>query len=243
MTKLGAWRLPSAVAEANHAEIRVKAGSELITHLQCVTERDNARVARLLHDELGGLIVAAIMDIGWVESHIKANVVDSLKKLSRARQMLHAAIDIERKLIDELRPTLLDDVGLFAALKWQLKRTWGSAGVISTEKYPNVELRLRPDVSIGLFRVAQEALQISLKHRSVKSASLTVTVNRDKLSMRFVDDGTVAISDSSRESNCNDLTSMRNRLRILGGAVQITERAGGGTMLLATVPLATALAA
>jgi len=71
MTKLGAWRLPSAVAEANHAEIRVKAGSELITHLQCVTERDNARVARLLHDELGGLIVAAIMDIGWWNPTLK----------------------------------------------------------------------------------------------------------------------------------------------------------------------------
>jgi hypothetical protein len=77
MTKLGGWRLPSA-AEANHAAIRVEAGSELITHLQCVTEQDNARVARLLHDELGGLIVAAIMDIGWVESHIKANLADSL---------------------------------------------------------------------------------------------------------------------------------------------------------------------
>jgi len=58
--------------------------------------------------------------------------------------MLHAAIDIERKLIDELRPTLLDDVGLFAALKWQLKRTWGSAGVISTEKYPNVSFVCDP---------------------------------------------------------------------------------------------------
>jgi signal transduction histidine kinase len=219
---------------------RYKASADLITHFQRVVERENERVAKLLHDELGGLIVAAIMDIAWSESHMKSDGAGALTKLSRARQALRAAIDIERKLIDELRPTLLDDVGLFAALRWQLKKTWGATGVIYTDKYPAIELRLRPDVSIGLFRIAQEALQISLQHELVKSASLTVTVNRDRLFMRFVDDGIAPTPVNPLEGSGNNLTSMRNRLRILGGRVQITERAGGGTMLLATVPLGTA---
>jgi signal transduction histidine kinase len=237
------WKLPASVAEAAPSEIPIKAGSDLITHLQSATEHDNARVAKLLHDEVGGLIVAAIMDIGWAESHIQGDAVDSLKKLSRARQTLRTAVDLQRKLIDELRPTLLDDVGLFAALRWQLKRTWGCAGVVSTDKYPATELRLRPDVLIGLFRIAQEAVRISLKRESVKSASLTVTVNHEKLCMRFTDDGIAAIADDSIEGGGNDLTSMRNRLRILGGEVQISRRAGGGTTLFASVPLASALGA
>jgi signal transduction histidine kinase len=228
---------------APSTEIRFQAGANLITHLQRVTEQEKGRVAKFLHDELGALIVAAIMDIEYTESHLGSNDIEALRKLSRARQALRAAIDMERKLIDDLRPTLLDDVGLFAALKWQLKKTWGGAGVISTERYPAVELHLRPDALIGLFRIAQEALQISLNHELVKSASLTVTVNHDKLSMRFVDDGITAIVFTPLEGGGNALTSMRNRLRILGGRVQITEPAGGGTILLATVPLSAALAA
>jgi signal transduction histidine kinase len=240
MEQSGTWRIhsPGVISAA----IRIKAGADLITHLQQVTEQENARVAKLLHDELGAFIVAAIMDIAWVEAHMEADRSDSLLKLARARHALRAAVDMKRKLIDELRPTLLDDVGLFAALSWQLKKTWGRARFASTEKYPAAELRLRPDVLIGMFRVAQEALQISLEHKLVNSASLTVTVRRDRLFMRFIDDGIPAVP-LSLPGSANVLTSMRNRLRVLGGRVQITAHAGGGTMLLATVPLAAALAA
>lgn len=228
---------------AMSAEARLQAGVDLISHLQGATERDNARVAKLLHDELGSLIVAAIMDIAWVEAHFGTDRADSIEKLSRARLALRAAIDIQRKLIDDLRPTLLDDVGLFAALSWHLKKTWGEAGVVSTEKYPASELHLQPHVKIGLFRIAQEALEISVKHPLVKSASLTVTINGDKLSMRFANDGTVSVPNGAPAGSANILTSMRNRLRILGGRVRITTRRGGGTMILATVPLTAGSAA
>jgi len=240
MEKLRAWRSRSAGTPST--EICFQAGANLITHLQRVTEQEKGRVAKFLHDELGALIVAAIMDIECAESHIESDGPEALSKLSRARQTLRATIDMQRKLIDDLRPTLLDDVGLFAALRWQLKKTWGGAGVISTEKYPAVELQWRPEALIGLFRIAQEALQISLNHESMRSASLIVAVNHDKLSMRFVDDGLTAIVFTPLEGGGNSLTSIKNRLRILGGSVQITEPARGGTMLLATVPLNAALA-
>jgi signal transduction histidine kinase len=225
------------------AEARLQAGADLITHLQGATEHDNARVAKLLHDELGSLIVAAIMDISWVESRLGTDGGDSVAKLSRARQGLRAAIDIKRKLIDELRPTLLDDVGLFAALSWHLKKTWGAAGVVSTENYPAAEVRLQPHVMIGLFRIAQEALEISVKYQLVKSASLTVTINRDRLLMRFANDGVISVPNSVHKGSANLLTSMRNRLRNLGGRLRITARPGGGTTILATVPLTAAYAA
>jgi signal transduction histidine kinase len=241
LEKLGARRqqLPAAISADTRLQVRV----DLISHLQRTTERDNARVAKLLHDELGSLIVAAIMDIAWVEAHFGADSADSVEKLSRARLALRTAIDIKRRLIDELHPTLLDEVGLFAALSWHLKKTWGEAGVVSTGKYPASELRLQPHVKIGLFRIAQEALEISVKHPLVKSASLTVTVNRDKLLMRFANDGTVSIPVSALAGAANILLSMRNRLRVLGGRVRITARQGGGTMILATVPLTAAYAA
>ena len=238
MEQSGTWKTHSPGAIS--AGIRLKEGRDLITHLQYVTELENARVAKLLHDELGALIVAAIMDIASVEAHMEADRTEILLKLARARQALRTAIDIKRKLIDELRPTLLDDVGLFAALSWQLKKTWGRARFSSTEAYPPAELRLRPDVLIGMFRVAQEALQIGLEHELVNSASLTVTVRRNRLLMLFVDDGIPAITEGL-PGGANVMTSMRNRLRVLGGRVQITHHPGGGTVLLATVPLTAAL--
>src|ERR1700730_11303739 len=92
--------------------------SSLIEHIQGVMEHQKAVLARDLHDELGGLLVGAVMDLAWVEQHMSAPPAELKQTLVRARQTLAAAIDMKRKLIEELRPTLLDNVGVFAALRW-----------------------------------------------------------------------------------------------------------------------------
>lgn len=226
-----------------HLDLRSKADADLITHLQGEMEHEHARVATLLHDELGALVLAAIMDIESVEAHVAAADTVCREKLARAREGLLSAIAIKRKLIDELRPTLLDEVGLFAALSWHLKKTWGRAGVAPTGLYPATELHLEPDVLIGIFRIAEDALVMSLKHRSVKSASLTVTIDHDRLLMRFIDDGVAPPTSGPLQGSDNVLTSMKNRLRMLGGKVSITQRPGGSTMILASVPIAHPLVA
>jgi signal transduction histidine kinase len=95
--------------------------SSLIEHIQGVMEHQKAMLARDLHDELGGLLVGAVMDLAWAEQHMSAPPAELKQKLVRARQTLAAAIDMKRKLIEELRPTLLDNVGLFAALRWHVE--------------------------------------------------------------------------------------------------------------------------
>jgi signal transduction histidine kinase len=213
-----------------------KADWDLITHLQSVTEREKATLACALHDELGGLIVSAIMDVSWAEEHFDSCETDARQRLTRVKQLLRTAMGMERMMIEELRPTLLDNVGLFAALRWQLKNTWGRAGLASTENYPDAELSFRPEVLIALFRIAQEALEISLIHEFVQSAALSVNVEHDTLTMRFSDDGRMGPALGQHDGSGNTLTSMRHRLRSLGGQVKITTPVGGGTILLATVP-------
>jgi signal transduction histidine kinase len=220
---------------------QLKADSDLIIHLQSITERDKASLARALHDEVGGLIVSAIMDVSWAEAHLDSCESEARQRLTRVKQLLGTAMDIKRKMIEQLRPTLLDNVGLFAALRWQLKNTWGRAGLVSTENYPEAELSLRPDVLIALFRVAQEALEISLIHEFVKSAALSVNVEHDTLTMRFSDDGRMATPLAHHKRGRHTLASMRHRLRTLGGHLKITTPLAGGTILLATVPLAASL--
>ena len=105
--------------------------SSLIEHIQGVMEHQKAVLARDLHDELGGLLVGAVMDLAWAEQHMSAPPAELKQKLVRARQTLAAAIDMKRKLIEELRPTLLDNVGLFAALRWYVDRFARAAGLVS----------------------------------------------------------------------------------------------------------------
>jgi CHASE3 domain sensor protein len=104
------------------AEERNRELVELSTHLQNVAEREKAVLARELHDELGGLLVGARMDISWAEQHLAGDHPEVKQRLHRVQQNLSAGVDLKRRIIEELRPTLLDNVGLFAALRWQLKR-------------------------------------------------------------------------------------------------------------------------
>ena len=145
-------------------EERTRELVELSTHLQSVAEREKASLARELHDELGGLLVGARMDISWAEQHLTKSDTDLKQRLHRVQQNLSAGVDLKRRIIEELRPTLLDNVGLFAALRWQMKETCGRAGLKCIESYPDEEPRFKSEASIALFRIAQEAFSNILKH-------------------------------------------------------------------------------
>ena len=112
----------------HEVEERTRELVELSTHLQSVAEREKASLARELHDELGGLLVGARMDISWAEQHLAPPSVDIKQRLNRVQQNLSAGIDLKRRIIEELRPTLLDNVGFIAALRWQMKETCARDG-------------------------------------------------------------------------------------------------------------------
>ena len=94
-------------------------------------------------------------------------------RLNRVQQNLAAGVDLKRRIIEELRPTLLDNVGLFAALRWQMKETCGSAGLKCSESYPDEEPRFKSEASIALFRIAQEAFSNILKHSAAQKQPIS----------------------------------------------------------------------
>jgi signal transduction histidine kinase len=214
---------------------------ELSTHLQSVAEREKASLARELHDELGGLLVGARMDISWAEQHLAKNDPDMKLRLQRVQQNLSAGVDLKRRIIEELRPTLLDNVGLFAAIRWQLKETCAGAGLKCTQSYPEVEPRFTSEASIALFRIAQEAFTNILKHSGAKSMDLTLQLDGQWILMRISDDGK-GIPDSQLTAiGSHGLASMRHRVRALGGQLDVRIPAAGGTTLLVRIPAGQAL--
>src|ERR1700722_12630729 len=173
----------SAPIEETRQEIEA-----LVAHLQDASETKDTALAHELHDELGGLMGAAVMDLDAVRRVEPALSQNALNRLDRVKRTLEQAIDLKRRVIEKLRPSILDNFGLFAALRWQLKKTWANSEVVSSETYPDVEPEFESGAAIALFRIAQEALSIALLRASVKSTDLTVRADPDNFWMSFSDD-------------------------------------------------------
>jgi signal transduction histidine kinase len=190
----------------------------LIEHLQAATELQKAALARELHDELGGLLVGAVMDIAWIEQHIQSESADLKQKLSRARQTLSAAIDLKRSLIEELRPTLLDNVGLFAALRWHVQAICDRASMVCNIRLPEDDRRFLPHAPINLFRIVQEAFALIKEHGLVSRVDFNVVTNERELSMQIVANADILPRDAPRDANANPLEAIAYRATVLGGS-------------------------
>jgi signal transduction histidine kinase len=207
----------------------------LITHLQNAAELKDTALSHELHDELGGLMGAAVMDLDAVRRINPPLTQSAMNRVDRVKRTLEQAIDLKRRVIEELRPSILDNFGLFAALRWQLKKTWSNSDVVLTQTYPKAEPPFESHAAIALFRIAQEALSIAIKRASVKSTDLTVSVDLGNFWMRFSDDGVPTAEAQTVDAMI--LASMRHRIRVLDGTVKISRTDSGATVLTASMPL------
>jgi signal transduction histidine kinase len=214
----------------------------LSTHLQNVSEREKSSLARELHDELGGLLVASRMDLSWLEQHLPPMDISLQQRVKRIHHNLSAGVDLKRRVVEELRPTLLDSMGLFAALRWQFKESCGSSGLKCMETYPADEPQFAPEAAIAVFRILQEATTNILKHARASSVDVAVTIEDEHFVLRITDDGKGIAPDRLSAVGSHGLASMRHRILALGGQFQLDCPSSGGTVLTARIPLARALA-
>jgi signal transduction histidine kinase len=218
---------------ARQVEERTQELTELSTHLQEVSELEKSALSRELHDELGGLLVAARMDLSWLQQRLPTSDTHIEQRFKRIHEYLSAGVDLKRRVVEELRPTLLDNMGLFSALRWQFKESCRRAGMTCTESIPEIELKVTPDAAIGVFRVAQEALTNILKH----SAQLAVEVQQEIFILRISDDGKGIATNRRQTRTSHGLASMRHRITALGGLWNVTPGSKGGTVVTAQIPL------
>jgi signal transduction histidine kinase len=222
---------------ARQVEERTAELTALSTHLQGVSELEKSALSRELHDELGGLLVAARMDLSWLQHRLPTSDPAIEQRFKRIHESLSAGVDLKRRVVEELRPTLLDNMGLFAALRWQFKESCRRTGLRCTESIPETELRFTPDAAIGVFRVAQEALTNILKHAEAKSADLAVDIQQDTFVMRISDDGKGMLPPRRPTMPSHGLASMRHRIAALGGSWEVSTPPAGGTIVTARIPL------
>ena len=200
------------------AQLEASNDSALVTYLQSSAETEKAELARELHDDLGGLLVGALMDVAWAEAQTDIGP-QSLAKLQRARQSLRSAVELKRRLIENVRPTLLDNVGLFGALRWHLKQMCEGSNYTCVGTFPEMELTLPPDRGIALFRIIQEALQLITKQLNAKQMNLAVAVENSALHLEISHDGTSVGTDQLRDAPA--FASMRHRITVIAGTIEI----------------------
>ena len=221
-----------AVVEERTADL-----SELSNYLQVVREEEKSKLARDIHDELGGVLVSAKMDVAWVEKRIKGRDPEAAAKLERTLQALDDGVQIKRRIIEELRPTLLDNLGLAPALDWQVNEICNRAGLKCTLDLPTDDITLDPRVSIALYRILQEALTNIVKYARAKNVHVELNLADDNISMLIEDDGVGIPEDAQNNRLSHGITGMRQRVKALRGEFSIGRRPEGGTIIEVNIPL------
>ena len=210
--------------------------SSLSSYLQSTTERDKSRLARDLHDELGGILTSAKIDIAWIEGHSKMADPEVLPRLKRLSETVDEAVHVKRRVVEDLRPSLLDHLGLGPALDWYVRETCNKAGLACNFKsLPDGE-QVSPELAIAIYRLVQEGLTNILKHAQATQVDITLERQRNGYRLKLADNG-VGISDFRADSLSHGIAGMRQRARALGGRFALRTAPGEGTMIESYFPL------
>jgi len=213
--------------------------SALSSHLQQLSEKEKASLARELHDELGGLLIAVKMDVSWLQKRSPSALDPDIQtRWTRVLKVLDDGVDFKRRIVESLRPTLLDNMGLLPAVRWITQETCSRAGLHYTEAYPELEPPLLDDAAIMVFRLVQESLTNIVKHAHASEVRVEIAITDTALTVLIADNGMGIASERREAVGSHGLATMRHRVRSFGGNLEIDSLQPSGTQLRARLPLA-----
>jgi len=217
----------------SHARLR-----NLATHLLSAREAERKSVAREIHDELGQLLTALKMDLRWIEKRLESSGHSALEKLWGTLGLVDQAIDVVHRISSDLRPGMLDDLGLAAAIQWLETEFSRRTGISCTAKVTVPEPRILGNAAIALFRVVQEALSNVGRHSGASHASILLRESDGHLEVTIEDDGVGITAEQAAASSSFGLIGMRERVEGLRGELTVRGQEGKGTTVLVTIPIA-----
>jgi PAS domain S-box-containing protein len=209
----------------------------LAERLQWVREEDRKRVARDLHDQIGQIMTAIKMDLMWVTRHLPGSEVDVLARLQESVQAINDGVKAVRTICSGLRPGVLDDLGLAAAIEWQASEFASRNDVLCQVSVPPVDLHLDGDRATATFRIFQECLTNVVRHAQAKSVRVALVQDNESIVLVVEDDGVgFCESDLSNSFGSLGLLGMKERAQFCGGDVHISSSPGHGTRVTIRVP-------
>jgi PAS domain S-box-containing protein len=210
---------------------------DLSSHLERAREDERTRIAREIHDELGSMLTALKMDLSWLNKQLPADRSLCREKIVVMNRYLDNGIGSVRKIIADLRPTILDHLGLLAAIEWMLDEFREQNGVqcIFTVSENNIVMEESRDIAV--FRIIQEALTNISLHSGATKVTLDVETGINSLMMKITDNGCGMTEAQRRKSGKYGILGMHERARHFGGEVTINSEPGKGTTLMLNMQL------
>jgi signal transduction histidine kinase len=226
---------PVATGELDRlVEARTLELSALSSHLQSLAEKEKSELARTLHDELGGLLTAAKMDLSWLQSRVEKP--EHQERLAQLGSVLDEAMGLKRRVVEELRPSLLDHFGLATALRAYVDATCSKAKIQADIHLPDDGAAVPKDIAIALFRIVQEGLNNIIRHAEARHVVLELVADGEEYAFTLHDDGLGFNPEVNRESWPHGIMGMQHRVRALGGRFALESAPGKGTTLRVAVP-------
>ena len=209
----------------------------LAAHLQSIREEERAFIAREIHDELGQNLTALKMDLSWLDKKFPKEQSLLLKKTKAMSQLIDSTIQVVQRLSAELRPGLLDDLGLIAAMEWQAEEFQKRTGIACELSVSSQEINLDQERSTAIFRIFQETLTNITRHASAKKVRVNLAKKGPKLELTIKDNGKGISRQKISDPKSLGLIGIKERVHFLGGEIEIKGIRDKGTTVTVSIPL------
>jgi signal transduction histidine kinase len=210
--------------------------SRLSRHLMTVREQEKAKIARELHDELGSSLTAARMDLAWVAQRVADNAPVA-ERVARASDVVRSTVDLGRRIIHDLRPPLLDDLGLAAAIEAYVTEFSQHSGLTVDIDLADELPELDESCPIALFRIMQEALTNIVRYAQATRVRVSLRRAGRGLVLEIIDDGIGLPDDTLAKPMSHGLLGMRERAAYFGGSLHLERGAENkGTVVRVMLP-------
>ena len=231
------------VTEGKNAEEKLLASHQqlrnLSAHLQSVREEERVKIAREIHDELGQVLTVAKIYLSVLLDGIMSGQQTSMESVHKSLESITKIVDDSITLVKgiayQLRPIILDELGLKEAIEWEAsefqKRT-GITCIVNSE-----EPQLGREESAAVFRILQEALTNVARHAKASSVDVRLNADEQKLTLRISDNGKGVLVTDTQKPKSLGIVGMKERAIFLGGRLEVKNVDGGGTAILLEVPL------
>ena len=229
------------ITERKQAEDKLRRSQDqlraLAARLQTATERERLRIARELHDQLGQALTGMKMDLDWIVRKHGAGGDVWVPMVQDSMKVIDSTIALVRRLSTELRPELLDSLGLRAAIQWDAEQFQRRTGIVCAVRIPEDSSVLSGDQKIGVFRIFQEALTNIARHAQAKTVFIALKRERNDLILTIEDDGVGFSVNLLEHTQSLGVLGMRERALILGAKFRLESVPGHGTTITLRIPL------
>jgi PAS domain S-box-containing protein len=209
---------------------------ELTAALEYVQEEERKRIAQELHDDLGQQLTVLKMDASLIRSKLAPEQRDVLRIAERLEGVLTRTVQSVRRISADLRPAMLDDLGLVPALEEMIQHISQHSG-LECSLAASEDLRVADALATPLFRVAQESLNNAVKHAQARRITVSLLEQDSRLVLKVEDDGKGITPDDRRKRKSHGLIGMRERVYALGGEFRVTSAEGQGTTVEVRIPV------